>query len=125
MKGCCAPTDDFVISTRRPARSALSNTSDQSGSRERVGIALVRRLVSEGKQVARLAGRDFGRGDYRRLLAAGLTNATAIEAASDATVLEKVGNDQDKLRLVRIFADSARLREREKEPLPALEPYQA
>ena len=98
---------------------------DLSSRAGRLAVRLEYGVSADAVDIARLAGRDFGRGDYRRLSAAGLTNATAIEAASDATVLDKVGNDQDKLRLVRIFAESARLREREKEPLPALEPYQA
>jgi hypothetical protein len=75
--------------------------------------------------IARFVGRDFGRGDYRRISAAGLTSAATIEGASDDVILEQLEGDREKLRFVRTFAENARLREREMVPVQPLLPYQA
>ena len=76
-------------------------------------------------EIARVAGRDLGRGDYRRLSAAGLTNAAAINVASDKLLLDQLDGDKDKLRVVKMFALHMQSREKEVAPVQPLQPYQA
>ena len=98
---------------------------DLSSRASRLTVRLEYGVGADAVDIARLAGRDFGRGDYRRLSAAGLTNAAAIETASDDLILEQVEDDADKLRVVRLFAETVRLRERDKGPIVSLQPYQS
>jgi hypothetical protein len=82
-------------------------------------------VASDAVEIARAAGRELGRGDYRRLTAAGLTKPAAIDPASDEWILEQVDNDHDKLRVVRTFAASERLKEKGPSPVLPLEVYQS
>jgi hypothetical protein len=98
---------------------------DLSSRLGRLAIRLEYGVGADAVDVARVAGRELGRGDYRRLSAAGLTNATAIDSASDELILQQVGGDKDKMLAVRRFAQQARSREKDLAPVQPLQPYQA
>jgi helicase len=92
----------------------------------RLVIRLEHGIAPENIELARDAGRDLGRGDYRRLSAAGLTAAEPIERASDDEVLACINNDSQKLRIVRLYAERVRAQSAiEAKPLTTLEPYRA
>jgi hypothetical protein len=95
----------------------------------RIGRLVVRLeygIPGDVVDIARYAGRELGRGDYRRLAAGGLTNVSSIDAAPDNVVLEQLDRDRTKLRVVREYADGARAKSEEPSaPLPTLKPYQS
>jgi helicase len=92
----------------------------------RLVIRLEYGVASEAVDIARHAGRDLGRGDYRRLVEAGLASAEAIDSALDAAILDQVDDDSGKLRAIRAFAESVRSRRKaDAAPMPSLGPYQA
>lgn len=72
--------------------------------------------------LARYAGRDLGRADYRRLCEARMTDRDALVAADDATLLCLMANDARKLTVLR----EALRQWRAARPAgpPALPPYQ-
>jgi hypothetical protein len=98
---------------------------DLSSRAARLAVRLEYGVGADAVDLARFAGRDFGRGDYRRLSAAGLTTAAAINEANDDLVLRQVRDDRSKLRVLRMFAESVRLGEKDVSPVVLLQPYQA
>ena len=99
---------------------------DLSSRASRLVVRLEYGVASEAVDLARFAGRELGRGDYRRLTAASLTNADAIEAATDEAVLEQLERDHGKLHLVREeYAEVAQMNKGSSALIPQLEPYEA
>jgi ATP-dependent DNA helicase len=96
---------------------------DVSTQTSRLVVRLEYGVTAEAVDLARVAGRELGRGDYRRLTAAGLTRPETIEAASDELIFEHIDGDREKLRVVRRFAETARVNESLLASIPALEPY--
>jgi hypothetical protein len=74
--------------------------------------------------LARYAGRDLGRADYRRLCDGRLTDREALFAADDPTLLRLMGNDPRKLVVVREAVRQWRAARPPGPPAPALPPYQ-
>lgn len=94
---------------------------------ERVARLLLRLdLGIQGPAVdlARYAGRDLGRADYRRLCEARLTEREALVAADDATLLRLLGNDARKLAVVREAVRLWRAARPAGPPAPPLPAYQ-
>jgi hypothetical protein len=92
----------------------------------RLVIRLEYGVRAEAVELVRFAGRDLARGDYRRLTIGGLTNHASIDRAEDGIILAQVGLSAEKLRLIREYAERARLKSSAQlAPVPELRPYQA
>jgi replicative superfamily II helicase len=95
---------------------------------DRVGRLVVRLeygVTPDVIELARHAGRTLGRGDYRRLSAAGLTNPEFIDDAADSVLLAHIDKDSEKLMIVRSYAERARLEATAIAVAPpSLKPYQ-
>lgn len=128
-----------------PVRSVAARTCDLLGTAARVadllhpGLAfgdrvdrLCLRLTlgvpAPVVDLARHAGAQLPRGDYRRLLAAGLHGHREIDVASDEALLACLDGDRRRLAVVRVAA-AALAADAEQEdarpPVPQLEPYAA
>jgi hypothetical protein len=97
---------------------------DLSDRASRLAVRLELGVRPDAVDLARQAGRELGRGDYRRLSAAGLTSADAIAGVDDVALLAQVGNDKTKVLTLKHFADFVRAHRAAELPVPALEPYQ-
>jgi helicase len=124
IRSVASRTCDVLPMVARVAE-LLHSGLDLSARIGRLVIRLEYGVASEAVDIARHAGRDLGRGDYRRLVEAGLASAEAIDSAQDATILDQVDNNSDKLRAIRVFAENARSRRKvDAAPMPSLDPYQ-
>lgn len=75
--------------------------------------------------LAKQAGNQLTRGDYLRLLKAGLCSINAIEASTDSVLLSHLDNDEQRLAVVHRAVEVHRQQEREPiASLPILEPYE-
>jgi replicative superfamily II helicase len=93
---------------------------------ERTGCLLLRLdlgIPGPAVDLARYAGRDLDREDYRHLCDARLSERDALVAAEDAALLRLLGNDARKFRAVR-DALARWLRAHPAAPAAALPPYQ-
>jgi hypothetical protein len=77
-------------------------------------------------ELTKQAGSRLTRGDYLQLCQAGLCGIDAIESSEDAVLLAHLGNDKEKLAVVRQAVDAHRQQEREHSFIsPILEPYES
>ena len=74
--------------------------------------------------LARYAGRDLGRADYRRLCEARLTEREALAGADDAMLLRLLGNDGRKVAILRKALRQWGAARPPRPPAPALPAYQ-
>ena len=93
----------------------------------RLAIRLTLGVPAAITDLARYAGADLLRGDYRRLAAAGLCEPAAIAAAPEKSLLECIDNDVRKLVVLRRAAEEVVRRESQNVAIasPILEPYAA
>lgn len=83
-------------------------------------------VPAEVVELAQYAGLRLSRGDYRRLLAAGLISIDQIEASGDEPLLACIDNNKTKLTLVRAAVTQHRERLKKDDfPDPILPPYEA
>ena len=112
---------------------------------ERVGRLVVRLdlgIEAAAVEIGRLARGQLSRSDYRKLVAVGLTSASQLKAADEATLVECFDDDRLKLKIVHEVADKMAEQERRRagwqqlqwstspasywqKPAPVLEPYVA
>jgi helicase len=93
---------------------------------ERIGRLLLRLdlgIPALAVGLARYAGRDLDRADYRNLCDARLSERDALVVAEDAALLRLLGNDARKFRAIRDAVTRWR-RARPAAPAAALPPYQ-
>jgi helicase len=98
--------------------------------RDRVGrltMRLTYGVPSSAVDIAREVGSALLRGDYCALANAALCDATTIEDAPDAALLACLGNDLEKVTIVREAAEAMKSRRRAQSitTSPVLEPYVA
>ena len=98
---------------------------------ERVGRLVVRLdlgIEAAAVEIGRLARGQLSRSDYRKLVAVGLTSASQLKAADEATLVECFDDDRLKLKIVHEVADKMAEQERRRagqKPASILEPYVA
>jgi helicase len=95
---------------------------------ERLSLRLTLGIPGPAVDLARHAGADLPRGDYRRLVAAGLCDDKTIGAASDDALLACLDGDRRRLSIVRSAAAALAAAKEEassQQPVPTLEPYAA
>jgi replicative superfamily II helicase len=96
---------------------------------ERIGRLLVRLelgIPADAAEIGRYAGNRLSRGDYQRLVAASLFDASVISISDDATILACVENNQQKLTILRDAANELLVQEHQLITVtPLLEPYVA
>ena len=128
-----------------PVRSIASRTCDllgtaarvaelvhpelQLGERvERLNLRLTLGITGVAVDLARYAGGDLTRGDYRRLTAAGLSDCDNILNAEDDALLSCVGGDEGRLAVLRTATEKyarARAAAEGAAAPPSLAPYAA
>jgi helicase len=106
------------------AAAILHNGVDLQERMARLLLRLDLGIQGPAVDLARYAGRDLGRADYRRLCEARLTDREALVAADDATLLRLMGNDARKLAVVREAVRQWRGVRPAGQPAPALPPYE-
>ena len=95
---------------------------------ERLNLRLTLGITGVAVDLARYAGGDLTRGDYRRLTAAGLSDCDNILNAEDDALLSCVGGDEGRLAVLRTATEKyARARAAAKGAAapPSLAPYAA
>ena len=106
------------------AAAILHNGIDLQERMARLLLRLDLGIQGPAVDLARYAGRDLGRADYRRLCEARLTDREALVAVDDATLLRLMGDDARKLAVVRDAVRQWRAARPAGPPAPALPPYQ-
>ncbi len=122
VRAVAARTSDLLTTATRVAQ-LLHPTLDLEARRARLVIRLTYGIAGDAVALAQITGADLTRGDYRRLVAAGLCGAQAIQAAPDAAILDCV--DQDRARLARVrqaATTMAQVTEPAVLPIPAYRP---
>jgi helicase len=124
IRGAAGRTSDLLPTAARVAE-ILHPDLDLRDRIGRLAIRLTFGIPSPAVDLARAAGAVLLRGDYCTLAKANLCDAAAIEAASDAALLACLGNDLDKLAIVRDAAEvmRSRLQVQSIATSPVLEPY--
>jgi len=96
---------------------------DMSDRQTRLMARLEVGLPAGAADLAVHLGGRIARGDYLRLLDAGLDSVHAVDAAEDAALLETLGGDERKLRALRAAVRASRAPEDEDDVLmPILPP---
>lgn len=126
IRAAAARTCDLLPTASRVAE-ILNLNLDLSDRVARLTVRLTLGVPAAAVELAQLAGGDLLRGDYRRLVSAGLCEPDAIDAADDRSLLNCVDGDVRKLEIVRRASSEIR-RRRERAAaarIPILEPYVA
>jgi helicase len=93
---------------------------------ERLNLRLTMGIPATAVDLARYAGTELTRGDYRRLVAGGLSSPQQVAAATDEMLLACLDADHRRIAVVRSAAAAAEARQVEAQPpLPELAPYAA
>jgi helicase len=127
VRGVAARTCDLLSVAARVAE--LLHTGLQFGDRiERLNLRLTLGIPGPAVDLARHAGLDLTRGDYRRLVTAGLCVHEDIAAAGDKMLLACLDEDGRRLAVVRSAAAAlaaAVEHANDQMPPPQLAPYAA
>lgn len=117
VRSVAARTSDLLTTAVRVAQ-LLHPELDLEVRRARLVIRLTHGVASEVVALAQITGTDLQRGDYRRLVAAGLYESGTILRAKDDAILDCVDQDPARLALVRRAAEL--MAQSELEPKTAL-----
>jgi hypothetical protein len=126
IRAAAARTCDLLPAAARVAE-ILNPDLDLAERVARLTVRLTLGVPAAAVELAKLAGADLLRGDYRQLVSAGLCEPDAIDAADDRLLLNCVDGDVRKLEMVRRASGEVR-RRRERAAaasVPILEPYVA
>ncbi|MGH7120438.1 MAG: DEAD/DEAH box helicase [Acetobacteraceae bacterium] len=126
IRSVAARTCDLLPTAGRVAE--LTHPNLDLGERvARLMVRLTLGVPASAVELAQQAGADLLRGDYRRLLGAGLCEPDSIDAANDAAILSCVDRDRRKLEILRRAAAGMRRRREQAAAakVPILEPYVA
>jgi helicase len=115
-------TSDLVATTARVAE-ILHPELDLEDRVRRLALRLTLGLPAAAVDLAREAGAELLRGDYCALAKANLTDEAAITAAPDTALLACLGDDADKVTIVRDAAAMKRRQQATPIAAPVLEPY--
>jgi helicase len=127
IRSVAARTCDVLPTAARVAE-IIHPALDLSERVARLAIRLTLGIPGTAVDLAREAGSELLRGDYCRLAAAGLTEASSIDKADDEQVLQCIDHDKRKLGVVRQAARAAAARRQkviEAVTPPILEQYVA
>ena len=124
IRSIAARTSDLLGTAARVAE--LLHPQLQLGERvDRLNVRLTLGITGSAVDLARYAGSDLTRGDYRRLTAAGLLSCDEILPANDDALLACLDASTERLGVVRLAAESlAEARTTPSTP-PTLAPYAA
>ncbi|GEC15440.1 DEAD/DEAH box helicase [Nitrobacter winogradskyi] len=119
-------TSDLVTTTAKVAQ-ILHPDLDLGDRVGKLVLRLTHGIPGAATDLARECGSELLRGEYCALVNANVCEAEAIEAASDAAILDCVGGNREKLSAIR---DAAAAMKRRKQAMmilaaPILEPYVA
>ncbi|MBV1824826.1 DEAD/DEAH box helicase [Komagataeibacter oboediens] len=120
IRNAAARTSDLIPVTARLAEllHPALNLGDRIG---RLVVRLTYGVAAPAVDLARVMGGELARGDYCRLVAAGLVEPVAIRAADDARLLKCLDNNTAKLHIVREAAERI---EAAVSVSPLLKPYE-
>ena len=127
IRGIASRTCDLLGTAARVAE--LVHPDLQLGERvERLNLRLTLGITGAAVDLARYAGGGLLRGDYRRLIAAGLINCESITAADDEALLSCLDGNRSRLTVLRSAAErflAARAVAEAAPAPPKLAPYAA
>jgi helicase len=127
VRGVSARTCDLLGIAARVAELLHPNIEFENRI-ERLSLRLTLGIPGPAVDLARYAGAELPRGDYRRLVAAGLCDDRTIAAACDDALLACLDGDRRRLSIVRSAAAalaSAKEEASNQPSPPTLEPYAA
>jgi len=102
-----------------PVRPGLTERRIRLVTRMEVGVP------AAAFELARQCGSRISRGDYHRLIKAGLSSIDAIEQGSDAPLLACLDGKPEKLAVLRQAVEDHRRSEHEKAPIKTMPAYEA
>ena len=110
-----------VVNIAQELHSGLDVSERQNRLLARLELGLPDNIVD----VAMQAGANLARRDYLRLIASNLFSVDAIESSNDEALLACVGNDPEKLAVLRQAVQSYRKQEEESAPVAPILPQPA
>lgn len=103
IRAVATRTRDLLPIVMQVART-LYPELDFTATSARLLVRLELGIPGPAADLGRFAGTQIARSDYLQLLATGLCGLEQLEAATDEDVLRCVGNDRDKLAVLRAAA---------------------